>query len=119
MFRTFCIFMGGRLLTSAGGLHNSLMVVKNIIGNFQPWKLVDESLYGYGIDRKEMGLLIVCLIVLWAVSMLQERVHIREIIARQNVVVRWALMYLIIFVILIFGVYGAGYDASAFIYTQY
>ena len=50
---------------------------------------------------------------------MQERFCVREMLDRQNIVFRWAVIYAAIFAILIFGVYGLGYDASAFLYEQY
>ena len=119
MVRTFCCFMGGRLLTSPGGLRRSLMVIENILTNFAPWKLINEEWLEYGIDGKAMFLVMVSIVVLWAVSMMQERFSVREKLAEQNIVFRWGVIYIAIFSILIFGAYGKGFDPAAFIYTQY
>ena len=40
-------------------------------------------------------------------------------IGKQGVWLRWLICYAAIFGILIFGVYGPGYDASQFIYFQF
>ena len=119
MVRTFFVFMGGRLLTSPGTLADTGMVLRNIFTNFQPWKLVDDSIFQYGLSNKQCDILIASLAVLWCVDYMQERFSVREAVARQNVVIRWGLMYLAIFAIIIFGVYGAGYDAASFVYMQY
>lgn len=119
MVRTFCCFMGGRLLTSPGGLRRSLTVVKSILTDFAPWKLVNEEWMEYGLDGKSMILVFISIFVLWAVSMMQERFSVREKLAEQNIVFRWGIIYLAIFSILIFGAYGKGFDPAAFIYTQY
>lgn len=119
MARTFLCFMGGRLLTAPGGLRRTLGVIRSIIVNPQPWRLVDDSLYQFGLSRKEFWLIIVCILLLWAVSMMQERFSVREMLSRQNIVFRWGIIYLAIFSIFIFGVYGIGFDAAAFLYTQY
>jgi D-alanyl-lipoteichoic acid acyltransferase DltB (MBOAT superfamily) len=117
--RTFCCFMGGRVLTSPGGLRNTWMVLKNLVLRFEPWHLVDGSMLDYGIDGPQMVLIGGSLIVLWAVSMMQERFSVREALAKQNIVFRWIIIYAAIFSIILFGIYGIGYDASAFLYTQY
>jgi D-alanyl-lipoteichoic acid acyltransferase DltB (MBOAT superfamily) len=119
MVRTFCCFMGGRLLTSPGSLHNTLLVIKNIIFYPRWWKLFDGTLFTLGLSVAQFVLILFCILVLWAVSMMQERFSVREALEKQNIVFRWIIIYIAIFAIIIFGVYGLGYDASAFLYMQY
>ena len=119
MVRTFCIFMGGRVLTSPGGLRRTLNVLVTIVTNLQPWKWFDRSIYGYGLDDRNMLVVAVGMLIVWAVSMLQERGCVRDMLAKQNLVVRWAIIYAAIFAVLIFGIYGPNYDASQFIYMQF
>lgn len=119
MVRTFCCFMGGRLLTSPGGLGRTWMVIRNIFFNMRPWNFVDGTLLSFGLNGPQMVLIAFSLLVLWAVSMMQERFSIREKLAEQNLVFRWGIIYLAIFAVLIFGIYGIGYDSSAFLYEQY
>jgi D-alanyl-lipoteichoic acid acyltransferase DltB (MBOAT superfamily) len=119
MVRTFCCFMGGRLLTSPGSLGNTLMVIKNILRNFQPWCLFDGSLATYGLDGKQWMVIVFSMLLVWGVSRVQERRSVRSWIAQQNIAFRWACIYVAVFAVIIFGIYGPGYDASAFIYMQY
>ena len=119
MVRTFCCFMGGRLLTTPGSLQNTGMVIKNLIFNFDLSPLVNEQLWQLGMSKKDFLLIAICFVILWCVSMMQERFSVREKLAQQNIVVRWIVVYAAIFSIIIFGIYGPGYDAAAFIYTQY
>ena len=119
MLRTFCCFMGGRLLTSPGGLRRTLMVIKSILLHLQAWCLTDGTLFTYGLDWPQLVLIAGSVLLLWGVSMLQERASVRELLEEQNIVFRWAVIFAAIFSILIFGIYGLGYDAAAFIYAQY
>ena len=59
------------------------------------------------------------LAVLLVVSILQEQGSVREAIDRRGTALRWVLMILGIIAVIVFGVYGAGYDAKSFIYMQY
>lgn len=117
--KVFVIFMGGRLLTAPGSLGNTKRVLESLVQDFQPWLLFDNSIFNYGISAKEMNLLIICFALLVGVSCLQERMKIREWLRKQNIVLRWTLMYLAIFGTMIFGVWGIGYDAASFIYMQF
>jgi hypothetical protein len=35
------------------------------------------------------------------------------------ILVRWPLLLMLLLSILVFGIYGSGYDAQAFLYTQF
>ena len=73
-----------------------------------------------GLDRKDFWVLCFSVMILWAVSYMQERgIKIREELAKQNLVFRWVIYILAFFGILTFGIYGPGYDASQFIYFQF
>lgn len=117
--RTFAIFMGGRVLTTPGDLSKTAMVFDNIANNLQLWQWFDGSLWTYGLTFRDVWLLTMCLALVLVVSTLQEKGSLREEIDRRGLVVRWALMIVGIIAVIVFGVYGAGYDASKFIYMQY
>ncbi len=117
--RTFCCFMGGRLLTSPGSVRYGFRILKTILVGFAPVCLVDGTMYTYGLNARNFWLAVICIAVLWAVSMMQERFSVREKLSEQNIVFRWAVVYLAIFAILIFGIYGIGYDATDFMYQQF
>ena len=64
--------------------------------------------------------MILSLLILLGVDILHEKgVSIRESLLKQPVVIRWSVYYAAILAILIFGVYGPGYNAANFIYFQF
>ena len=117
--RTFFLFVIGRILTVPGDLGLSMKVFGKIFGDFRIWNLVDGSLYTLGMDRPDFILACVCMLILLVVSRMQLKGSVRERIARQNIVLRWAIYYLAFFAVLIFGIYGPGYDAGSFVYMQF
>lgn len=119
MIRTFIIFGIGRIITVPNDLKVSGEILISIAKDFQIWKLFDGSLFQLGLDRPEFLLSIVTIVILWGVSMLQERGSVREKVASSNIVFRWTFYYAAFFAIIIFGVYGLGYDASSFVYMNY
>ena len=58
-------------------------------------------------------------VLLWAVSMLQEKGGLRTRIAGYNLGFRWAIYYIAIIALIVFGIYGPGYDASNFVYMGF
>ena len=54
------------------------------------------------------------------VGLLKEKgFNIRELVAKQNIFVRWTLYYLLIIAIVIFGAYGFGYAPVDPIYANF
>ena len=117
--RTFLIFTGGRVLTSPGSLENTKLLFRQIATDFQPWIFFDQSLYTYGLTASHWLVIIFSLLLVWRISLMQEQGSVRELLAKQNIVFRWAVIYLAIFSILIFGIYGPGFNASSFVYMQF
>lgn len=118
MIRTFILFMFGRFIVLSGtleGLH------KNIIRllRWNPWVFVDGSLYEIGLDRPNLHLALLCIVLMLVIERLQLKYPIRESISKMYLPLRWAIYYAAIFSIIIFGIYGPGYDASAFVYMQF
>ena len=125
--KTCCIFAGGRLLTRPGSLYKSAVCVRRVLmrGNLRLWKLFDQSLFTFGLTAKDFNVLVVAIAILITVSALQEKGQVegtgtlRSRLNKENIIIRWALIFGILFSILIFGIYGPGYDASSFAYMEY
>ena len=66
--------------------------------------------YTYGLDEKDCFVVLIGIIAMFIVDVLHEKgKRIRKTVAAQPLPVRWICYYGMIFVIVILGVYGAGY----------
>ncbi len=84
------------------------------------WKvLVDGSLLNLGLDPKDFLVLLGGLFLLITVSLLQRKRSVREQIRTLAYPARFALWFGLFLVVLVFGAYGVGFDASQFIYNQF
>lgn len=119
MVRTFLLFSVGRMITLPGHLRTTLDILEKIFRNLDPWIFVDGSLYEYGLNQKNFAFAMFSILILWGVSMLQEKGSVRDRIAGCNLVIRWGIYYLAIFSIVIFGIYGSGVNNSVFTYMNY
>ena len=119
MVRTFCFFLVSRIITIPGDLARSALTFKKIFTEFHLEGFFDGSLYTIGLDRPNFLLGLMCLMILWAVSMMQRSGSIRERIAQYNLIFRWAIYYIAIFSVVVFGIYGPGYNAASFVYMQF
>lgn len=124
VIRTFTLVCFGRILFKANTLAGALEIYKDMFTHFNPWIFFDDSLYSYGLSTKQLHILLYATIVLIAVSILQELLrkkgtYLREAVAGQNIVFRYLLCFVALIIILVFGMYGPGYNAGDFIYMKY
>ena len=79
-----------------------------------------ENVMALGLTNADFVVIALCCIVWFFISYNQEKgTKIRETLDKQPVAVRW-LVYLAGFAaVLVLGIYGPGYDASAFIYRGF
>ena len=74
------------------------------------------------LSNKDYAIIGIGAALIFVVSLIQER-HpektIREMIDRKPFAVRWLTVYAAIMVIIIFGIYGSGYNAADFVYMQF
>lgn len=93
-----------------------LGVVKAIFTRFDYSDLF-FAMFEQGLTHVDFFVLFIALIIWVVVSLLKENGHsLRQEIGMQNIWFRCMLTFGVIFVIAIFGTYGPGFDASAFIY---
>ena len=75
---------------------------------------------GTGLGIQDMTLLAVCLCVLFVSDLLRyKNVVVHEVIARQDWWFQIAVIVFSFLFIMLFGVWGSGYDAASFIYFQF
>lgn len=119
ILRTFFLYVVGLIPILSGGLGSSLVLVRQMLSTFNPWIFWDQSLYNYGLDRSNFMVAILSITFLLYVETLQTRMKVRQAIAARHIVIRWSIYFVGIFAVIIFGIYGPGYDASAFIYQGF
>ncbi len=60
-----------------------------------------------------------CLIVLIVDLLCEKKIDLCVSLAKTRFFLRWPVLLLLILTIAVFGIYGAGYDGAAFLYTQF
>ena len=116
---TFILVNFAWIFFRAPGAKAALKMIKSMFSVWNPWIFFDGSLYSLGLDQKEFSILFISIIILFAVSCLQQKISIRAALAKQDLWFRWCIYYAALFAVLIFGIYGIGFDASQFIYFQF
>lgn len=105
----------------ADSLRNALGYIRRMFTKPDPWSLFNGELYNMGLDRVEMNVLFVSLLVLLLVDLVRyfRKQQLDTFLAEQNLWFRWTVLLTLIAAVAIFGIYGPGYDAQQFIYFQF
>lgn len=97
------------------GLKHSLRLIKQMFTVFQT-----TDIYELGLDRGNWFMLNFGLIVLLVVDVLHEKnISVYQLVAKQEIWFRWVLYFGLIWITIMFGIYGPSYDTSTFIYFQF
>ncbi|MCM1038268.1 MAG: hypothetical protein NC434_03025 [Ruminococcus sp.] len=120
MVRTWCIVFIADVLIRSRSLGQAAAIFKAFIVRLRPLDLLSKTITSYGLSRYDLLLLIAALLILLAVSLMQERgVDVRAFLASKPVPVRWLCYYGIVLLLLITGIYGGNYDTAAFLYQSF
>ncbi len=117
--RTFVLFMFGLSFFRANTLMDGFRMWKYAFSTFNPWIFFDESFFNMGLDRREWGILVFGLILLFVVSYISQKQNVRDFIKRQNVAVRYIIFAILFTMVIVYGYYGAEFNAADFIYGRF
>lgn len=108
--RTCILVVIGELFFRAEGLKAGLTMFGRMVSDFRFSGIDAALLKTLSIDGKDFAIVGITLVIVFVISLLQERgIRIRQALQRKPLVLRWALLYALLFYILIFGAYGVGY----------
>lgn len=114
---TFFFIMTAWIIFRADSLNAGLHALYSIAFHFRPAELFNGSLFLKGLNAPEFVLLLLVIILLlfwdWYAETKEDPL---SCLAGQKPVCRFICSLLLLFIIAVFGTYGYGYDASAFIY---
>ncbi|MCR4618664.1 MAG: MBOAT family protein [Lachnospiraceae bacterium] len=109
------IFFRSKTLRTAG------YYLYKMFTNFNPWVISDESLMSWGLDYREIFILLTAVLVLLAVSFIRYKkgIDVGTFLYRQDMIFRWAVFIFLIVSIIVFGEYGINFDSNKFIYFDF
>lgn len=104
----------------ADSFSHGIKIIKSIVFTNNWNILTDDSLLELGLDWKNWVLLIAAFCILTIVDIIKYKGYsVREFIYKQDLWFRWLFYLISLASIMIFGIWGTGYDGSAFIYFQF
>lgn len=121
MFITFLLTTLAWIFFRAGSLRLACEYIKRMFTKWNPWALFDGSIYTLGLDRVEMNILLFALVVMFLISLIKykKNENLDVFLAGQCIWFRWGVILMLFSFIFLFGIYGPGFDAGQFIYSQF
>ncbi len=121
MLRTSGFVCIGMTIFRAENLQTAFTMLKSILYPYDLEKIFNKEAFLLGgLSKVDVAILIVSMLVLLGISIYQEKGEsVRNWLKEQNLIFRWLVFYTIIFAIILFGIYGPGYNMQSFIYGQF
>lgn len=114
---TFLLVNFAWIIFRADTVEIGIRMIKHMFTEFNPWIFFNDRIFTLGLGWKEMAVLFLAMVLLFAVEKKQEEgAVISESIMRQRLPVRWLVCMAGICVIMVLGTYGYGFDMQDFIY---
>lgn len=110
ILRTCLLVVIGELFFRAEGLAAGFAMFFRMVTDFRFSTVNVELLKTLSIDPMDFLIVGVTLAIVFLVSLMNERgIIVRNALQKQPTAIRWAVLYALIFYIIIFGAYGKGY----------
>ncbi|MDO4990624.1 MAG: MBOAT family O-acyltransferase [Eubacteriales bacterium] len=103
----------------AGTFDQSILFLKSLFSTANPWVLFDGTLLTLGMTLADWQIAFVAMEVLLAVSHCRAFNKSEYALINQSSWIRVAIMEMLLLSVVVFGIYGEGYSASAFIYAGF
>ncbi|MDE6208734.1 MAG: MBOAT family protein [Lachnospiraceae bacterium] len=119
ILRTFFIMCSLRMLDCYRDVIITVKMWFSMFTDFHISEITNGELLNLGLTAYDYIVLAVGILMMFFVSMLQRREAVRKRISKRGFVFECTVFALLFIIIIIYGAYGIGYDASQFIYNQF
>ena len=111
---TFILVDFAWIFFRANTIQDAFLITKNLFNFGLPFKysLLNTSLL-------ELIILAMSIIIVYVLEIIGEKHDLENIFYSNNILIRWAIYYIVLIAIIIFGIYGPGFDIQEFIYFQF
>ena len=118
---TFLLVDFAWIFFRAGSIGQALEYAKRIFSKWDPWNIFNGELYNLGLDRMEINILVVSLVILFLVDLVRyfKKMQITDFLNEQCIWFRWSVVMALIAAVLVFGIYGIKFESAQFIYFQF
>lgn len=117
---TFILVDFAWIFFRAESLSQALAAIKSIFTVFNPWILMDDSLFMLGIGRRSFSVMMLGLLLLMVVDLMKKKgISVRRKLQMQDGWFRCAAVCVAVWFIVTVGIWGSVYNEASFIYFQF
>lgn len=118
---TFALVDLGWIFFRSDTIADALCFIQRIFIRPTPWLLFNGGIFELGLDRSEMNVLFLSLLLLFLVDLVLFRrgQQLDTFLCEQNLWFQWLAMIGLILAVFVFGKYGPAFDPKQFIYFQF
>ena len=122
MLRTFIVVLVGYVFDVAPSFSQAMRTFALFFTN-QSLSTGWSQISNLGLGKKDYIVILVGAVIILIASLIQENakdgLNIREKLDKKPFILRYALLFVGVLSIVIFGIYGSGYNAADFVYMQF
>ena len=121
IFRTFIVVLVGYVFDVAPSFATGMVTIGKFFTDQNFVQAFDE-LQGLGLILPDVIVIAIATVFLFIISLIQERhadTNIRTMLDSKPFALRFLLLYAGIMIVVVFGIYGSGYNAADFVYMQF
>ena len=118
VFKTFWLMAFLRVFDISQGVRAGFATIRDAFRDWGSFRLT-TVFTDLSLPQEEFKVIIIALVILLCVSLLQRKGSLRERIFQLPIAVQWVTLGALITSVVVFGSYGMGYDAKAFIYLNF
>lgn len=120
IIRTFIVVNIGMLIFRAADLKQAWSMLVSVFSDLSIKSVMPGQKNGFGLDIKDYVIILAGVIIVFAVSLMQEKgIDVRLKISKLPYIVKFLIFMIMIFTVIIFGAYGEGYGVVDLIYANF
>lgn len=117
---TFFLIDFAWLFFRAESMSEAVGLIKSVFTVFNPHIISYGVLWELGLLKGEWFLLAFSVLIVGVVDYMHKNgIHVRAYLKQKSIVIRWCVYLMMLWSVMLLGIYGDTYEASAFIYSKF
>ncbi len=117
--RTFFLMGSLRLFDNARGCRDAFISFWSIFSQWDVGALTVQEFLDLGLTSVDYAVVAAGIFVVFMASLLQRKQPVRQWLGRRSFLVQYFVLMAMFLSVVLFGMYGIGYDSAGFIYNQF